>query len=176
MDLKPISGMTDEFSAEFKSLNAEYGHTESQDDMDSEFDGNQHAESTLSDAESDSQEQHMDLDKSMEDEKEERVIKRMFDSVCCSLGPKKGACWTQFDRKAVIHARQQSLELAKEELDLVVLRNLQAERSSSHLFPTQPDSPTTNSQRTAIHYSYGGKHICRKMFSCTLSAIPGLKI
>ena len=35
----------------------------------------------------------MDLDKSMEDEKEE--------SVCCSLGTKKGACWTQFDRKAV---------------------------------------------------------------------------
>ena len=107
----------------------------------------------------------MDLDKSMEDEKEERVNKRMFDSVCCSLSPKKGACWTQFDRKAVIHARQQSLELAKDELDLVILGNLQAGRSNSHLFPTQPDSPTTNSRRTAIHYSYGGKCICRNIFS-----------
>ena len=160
MDLEPISGMTDEVNAEFELLNAKYGHTESQDDMDSEFDGDKHAEPTVSEAESDSQEQHMDLDRSMEDEKEERVIKTMFEGMCCSLGPKKGACWTQFDRKAVIHARQQSLELAKDELDLVILGNLQAGRSSSHLFPTQPDSPTTNSRRTAIHYSYGGKRIC----------------
>ena len=70
----------------------------------------------------------------------------------------------QFDCKAVIHVHPQSLKLAKNELDLVILGNLLAGRSSSHLFPTQPDSPTTNS-RMAIQYSYGGKRICRKMFS-----------
>ena len=47
--------MTDEVNAEFELLNAEYGHTESQYDMDSDFDGDKHAEPTVSEAESDSQ-------------------------------------------------------------------------------------------------------------------------
>ena len=80
--------------------------------------------------------------------------------MCCSLVPKKAACWVPFDRKAVIHAHQQSLEVAKDELDLVILGNIQTGRSNSHLFPAQPDSPTANSRRKAIHYSYGGERVC----------------
>ena len=50
------------------------------------------------------------------------------------FGPKKSPCLAQFDRKAVISARRQSLELTKDELDLVILGNLQAGRASSHYF------------------------------------------
>lgn len=142
--------MTDEVNADFESLNADNGSIESRADMHSHFDGNKQPEPTLSDIESNSQEQHMDLYWSNEDKKEERAIERMFGSVCCSLGPKKAACWVQYDRKAVIHARQQSLELAKDELHLVILGNIQAGKSSSHLFPTHPHSPTANSRRTAF--------------------------
>ena len=50
---------------------------ESQAHMDSDFDGDKQPEPTLNDAESDLQEQHMDLDRSIEGEKEERAIERM---------------------------------------------------------------------------------------------------
>ena len=91
------------------------------------------------------------------DEKEAKAIDKLFGSACCSLDPRKAACWTQFDRKAVIHACRQSLELTKDELDLVILGNIQAGRSNSRLLPAEPGS---TSRRTAIYSTYGGKRIC----------------
>ena len=91
MDLEPISSMTDEVNTEFKLLNPEYGP---QDDMDSELYGNKDGESTLSDAKSDSQEQHMDLIRVWKMKRGKINL-----NVCCFLSPKKGACLTHFDRK-----------------------------------------------------------------------------
>ena len=51
-------------------------------------------------------------------------------SPCCSLGPEKGPCWTHAGRERFLNAsRQESLDLEKEELDLVVLANLRSSRS-----------------------------------------------
>ena len=111
-----------------------------------------------------SDEHTVNLDESLEDQMEKKAIDKLFVSACCSLGPKKGACWTHFDRKAIINARRQSQELTKDELDLVVLANLQAGRASSHLFP-QSEMTSSTPSRTVVNYSFGGKRICRTMFS-----------
>ena len=38
----------------------------------------------------------VDLDKSVEDQAEEAIIRDFFDKEpCCTLGPNKSACWTQ---------------------------------------------------------------------------------
>ena len=106
----------------------------------------------------------MDLDKSVEDEKETEAIDKLYSSPCCSLGPNNSACWSQFNCQAVMNAHRKSLQLSKDELDLVIHGNLQAGRSSTDLFRTEYNSPSS-SRRTAIKYSFGGRHIRKSMFS-----------
>ena len=118
----------------------------------------------------DDQDQHIDLDKSVEDQKEVEAIDKLYSSPCCSLGPKKSACWSQFNRKAVVRAHRKTLELGKDELDLVILANIQAGRASSDLFSTDEDSPGT-SKRVAIQYNFGGRRICKTMFSFVCGGI-----
>ena len=61
----------------------------------------------------------VDLDSSLEDREEEVIVREYFDgSPCCALGPKKGPCWTHVGRHRFLHARQESLDLEKKELDL----------------------------------------------------------
>ena len=51
-------------------------------------------------------------------------------SPCRSLGPEKDPCWTHAGWEGFLNAsRQESLDLEKKELDLVVLANLLASRS-----------------------------------------------
>ena len=92
------------------------------------------------------------------------LLTRCLEKFAGSLDPRKTACWTQFDCKATINARRQSLELEKDELDLVILGNVQAGRASPDIFPTDPTSSSSSSLRTVIHYSFGGKRICQSTF------------
>ena len=162
MDLQPISGITDELNSEFQQLEGEYGLGE----------GSVGDESMQSEHEpfTDDQGQPIDLDKSVEDQKEVEAIDKLYSSPCCSLGPKKSACWSQFNRKAVVRAHRKTLELGKDELDLVILANIQAGRASSDLFSTDEDSPGT-SKRVAIQYNFGGRRICKTMFSFVCGGI-----
>ena len=80
---------------------------------------------------------------------------------CCSLGPKKSACWKQFQRKFLIDARRDSVQLQRQELDLVVLASLRAMRSSSEALNTEEQS---SSPRSNINYCLAGKRICKSTF------------
>ena len=162
MNLESISGMTAELDAELESLDCEYGLSAENGD-ETELDVSVDPSSNTSGNE----DQEANLDKSIEDENEIQAIDIFYGSACCSLGPKKAACWTQFHRKSVITARRESLELTRSELDLVILANIQAGRGSPALFP---DSGSSTSSRTAIHYTFGGKQICRTSF-CFLYAV-----
>ena len=97
MDFEPISGMTDEANAEFELLNLEFGGSELPTDADSD----RECDEDKSTGES-SGEHEFYMDVSVEDEKEAKAIDQLYESVCCTLGPSKCACWTQFDRKSVI--------------------------------------------------------------------------
>ena len=80
-------------------------------------------------------------------------------SPCCALGPKKGPCWTHAGRHRFLHARQESLDLEKKALDLVVLATLRASRS----LPNDP-SVSREAARASIKYHYGGMPICKTAF------------
>ena len=82
----------------------------------------------------------VDLDRSLEDREEEVIVREYFGgSPCCVLGPKKGPCGTHAGRQRFLHARQESLDLEKKELDLVVLATLHASSS----LPKDPSSQLT---------------------------------
>ena len=65
----------------------------------------------------------------MEDREEEVIVCEYFDgSPCCALGPNKGPCWTCIGQGRILHAKQETLDLEKKELDVVVLAILRASR------------------------------------------------
>ena len=111
----------------------------------------------------------------MEDQKEVEVIDKLYSSPYCSLGPKKSACWSQFNRKAVIRAHRKRLELGKCELHLVILANIQAGRASSDFLSGDEDLLGT-SKRMAIQYIFGGKRICKAMFPFVCGGIGHLRL
>ena len=49
---------------------------------------------------------------------EESIVHEYFGSPCCTLGPDKGPCWACAGRERFMHARQESLYIEKNELDL----------------------------------------------------------
>ena len=109
--------MTAELDAELESLDCEYGLSAENGD-ETELDVSVDPSSNTSGNE----DQEANLDKSIEDENEIQAIDIFYGSACCSLGPKKAACWTQFHRKSVITARRESLELTRSELDLLIYK------------------------------------------------------
>ena len=101
----------------------------------------------------------MDLDVSVEDREEEILVREYFGSPCCSLGPKKGPCWTHAGKERFLHARQESLDLEKKELDLVVLANRRASFSL-----TRDSSASHEGTRASIKYQYGGSTFFQSFF------------
>ena len=80
----------------------------------------------------------------------------VFDgSPCCALGPKKGPCWIRGGREKFVQARQESLDLEKKEVDLIVLATLRAFRSFTH-------DPSVSHEvvRASIKYHYG---VCKSV-------------
>ena len=142
MDLDAIPGLSDEVNSEMHSMNEEFtGHQSEEEDA-----------SGASCA-------FMDLDMSVEDREEESLVREYFGNPCCSLGPKKGPCWTHAGKERFLLARQESLDLEKKELDLVVLANLRASRSL-----TPDSSASQEGTRASIKYQYGGLVICKSAF------------
>ena len=95
------------------------------------------AESELQDNEQSCVQVDTGLDHSMEDQEEAEAIEAFFEKEkCCSLGPKKSACWKQFQRKFLIDARRDSVQLQR-----------------------QSSSPRSN-----INYCLAGKCICKSTF------------
>ena len=103
MDLEAIPGLSDDVNTEIYSMNEEFsGHQNEQEDAD--------------DCDS------VNLDRSVQDREEEAIVREYFDgSPCCALGPKKGPCWIRGGREKFVQARQESLDLEKKEVDLIVL-------------------------------------------------------
>ena len=162
---EPFVGISEELNAEFLSVNAGFG-CNSDDDL--------HIDKDYSDSEEDGQSDGEELDSvvnldfSTEDEQESKTIDRFFKSTCCSLGPEKSTCWKQFSRAMVTNTRQKSLELSRNELDLVILANIQAGRVAE--MPWQDSASNSTAKRIVINYKYSGKSICRSMF-CFLYAV-----
>ena len=71
-----------------------------------------------------------DFEHSFEDREEAESIRIFFSSSCCKLGPSKGPCYKQFSQESILRAREESLELEHDELDLVILSHLLVHRSS----------------------------------------------
>ena len=67
------------------------------------------------------------LDKSSEDlSKEELISKFVNDTCCCHQGPNKAPCSQQLSKELITQCRLESLELARSELDLVVLGQIRS--------------------------------------------------
>ena len=146
MDLEAIPGLSDEVNTEIHIMNEEFSSHQNE----------------LGDADdtADSASASVNLDRSVEDRAEEVVVHEYFNgSPCCALGSKKGPCWTRAGKERFLHARQESLDLEKKELDLVVLATLRASRSL-------PNDPSVSHEvaRAPIKYHYGGMPICKSAF------------
>ena len=101
--------MTTELDAELESLDCEYGLSAENGD-ETELDVSVDPSSNTSGNE----DQEANLDKSIEDENEIQAIDIFYGSACCSLGPKKAACWTQFHRKSVIIVTPKGLDAQRQ--------------------------------------------------------------
>lgn len=146
MDLEAIPGLSDEVNIEVHSMNEE-------------FSGQQN-EQVYADITADGDSASVDLDRSVEDREEEVIVCQYFEgSPCCALGRDKGPCWTLAGREKFLHARQESMDLEKKELDLAVLAALRAFRS----LPNDP-SVSREISRASVKYSYEGMPICKSAF------------
>ena len=80
--------------------------------MNEEFSCHQSEQGDANDT-ADSASASLDLDKSVED-REEAIGREYFDgSPCCTLGPNWSACWTRAGRERFLSARQESVDLEK---------------------------------------------------------------
>ena len=141
MDLEAIAGLSHDVNTEIHSMNEEFfGHQSEQKDADDSA--------------------SVDLERNVEDREEEAIVREYFDgSPCCALGPKKGPCWIHPGLEKFLQARQESLDLEKKELDLVVLATLRAYRSLTH-----DPSVSHKVVRASTKYHYGGMQICKSAF------------
>ena len=146
MELEAIPGLSDEVNSEFHFMIEEFsGHVDEQGDANDTPD-----EPCTS----------VDLDRSIEDRKEEAIISEYFDgNPCCSLGPNKSACWTRIVRERLLAARQESMDLEKKDLDMAVLATLRATRML-----TSTPSTSHEAARASIKYQYGGIQISKAAF------------
>ena len=150
MDLEAIPGLSDELNSEVCSMNEEFCSHQSEQSSCEQAGDDDTAEGAIASS---------DLDKSVEDREEETVVHEYFDgSPCCTLGPNKSACWTRAGRERFLLARQESLDLEKKDLDLVVLGTLRASCTFS--------STSREVVRASSKYHYGDMPICFFVHSC----------
>ena len=106
----------------------------------------------------------VDLDISAEDKTEEERIEMFIRDGCdCSQAPK---CSNILTKETIMKGRQESLELTKDELDLVVMAQIRSLRSI-HEQPTSRTSHHSSEHavtRSRSEYYLHGVRICRKTF------------
>ena len=104
------------------------------------------------------------LESSVEDEEESRRIDHFIEQTCgCTTGPKKSPCSSLFSRDILLEYRGNCLQLTSSELDLVVMAQLSALRTSSHCIP-----PTHRGSRDSFRphtsFMFHGIKVCQTMF------------
>ena len=105
------------------------------------------------------------IERSFEDKEEEEAIRRFVELTCgCNLGPKKTPCSNQLSLSTISQTRNNCLQLTRSELDLVIMAQVNAFRTSA------VDKPSTyrgksDTFRPYTGYSMHGLRICRKTFS-----------
>lgn len=108
----------------------------------------------------------IDVETSLEDTSERESVETFITSTCgCKIGPKSSPCSSVLSRDTIVKYRMESLELTRDELDLVVLAQIRACRSVA----SQPSSRRTNHEkstdcRSRTKYYVHGLEVCRQTF------------
>ena len=105
----------------------------------------------------------VDLERSREDALEVESVETFIKSTCgCKLGPKSSPCCTVFTKEAIERYRAESLELSRDELDIVILAQLRACRTVQN----QPHSTHHEriTDRCVTKYCAHGIQVCRQTF------------
>ena len=92
----------------------------------------------------------------VEDEVEDREIDKFITNTCgCQQGPGSTACSRLISREEIARSRMNCKEMTKDEMDLIILANLEANRK---------ESDGEESVRSRIAYSFHGRKICKSTF------------
>ena len=101
----------------------------------------------------------------MDDQSEQAKIEQLLRESCsCQLGPHGGACSSAVSEEAIVLTRNNCLQMARKELDLVVMAQINALRT-----PAAHRSPSAHGQedfrpRTQMKYFLQGVQVCQKVF------------
>ncbi len=107
----------------------------------------------------------VDLDRSLEDISEAESTETFIANSCgCKMGPKNSPCSKLLTKNTIVKFRNESIDLPKHELDLVILAQIRACRTTD----TQPNSSETHhekvSDKSMTKYFVHGVHVCRTTF------------
>ncbi len=107
----------------------------------------------------------VDLDWSLEDISEAESTETFIANTCgCKMGPKNSPCSKLLTTNTIVKFRNESRELPKHELDLVILAQIRACRTTD----TQPNSCETHhekiSDKSTTKYFVHGVRVCRTTF------------
>ena len=110
--------------------------------------------------------QGQSLDVSLEDASEVSAISKLISETCrCELGPKKIPCSTYLTKETIVQCRACYLELNHDELDLVVLGQIQAHRTTLQQSTVSKGHHNVKETfRSHANYFIHGVKICRSTF------------
>ena len=96
------------------------------------------------------------LESSKEDLSEESCVEQFISDTCgCKTGPGQSACSTLLTRETIVKCRQDNLELASNELDLVVLGQIRVHHSvSSQSTPCLSRHKTSGMRQVIILHTW----------------------
>ena len=101
----------------------------------------------------------------MDDQSEQAKIEQLLRESCgCQLGPHGVACSSAVSKEAIVLTRNNCLQMARKELDLVVMAQINALRT-----PAAHRSPSAHSQedfrpRAQMKFFLQGVQVCQKVF------------
>lgn len=102
---------------------------------------------------------------SKEDLTEQEVVDRFMNTPCgCKMGPKQSCCSAMLTRETVEKCRQDNLELLSDELDLVVLAQIRAHRSTAFQPTVRMTHHKGSAFRSVSSYYIHGVPVCKKVF------------
>ena len=104
------------------------------------------------------------LESSVEDEEERRNVDQFIQNSCgCTTGPKKSPCSRLFGQDILMEYRGNCLQMSSAELDLVIMAQLSAFRTSVQCIPPTYRGSKDNF-RPHTSFMFHGIKICQTMF------------
>ena len=104
------------------------------------------------------------VEHSFEDkEEDDKIVKFMTEACGCTLGPNKSPCSGQFSQLTITLTRSNCLQLARKDLDLVVMAQLNALRTNAASKPSSYRGDMATFRPFTSFYLHG-LQICRKTF------------